>query len=76
MHCIVFIGSSVSGKGTQCRRIAKLLGFPTLGTCKLIRDAIESDSALSREVKSYLSRGACARHVDHGPCAGVVGKTH
>ena len=52
MHCIVFIGSPVSGKGTQCRRIAKLLGFFTLGTCKLIRDEIESDSALSREVKT------------------------
>lgn len=57
MHRIVLIGPPASGKGTQCRRIQKLLGVDTLGTGALLRREVESGSKLGQEVEGYLNCG-------------------
>jgi len=55
---VVLLGPPASGKGTQGRRLADVAGIDYLSTGALLREAIENESPLGREVKPILDRGA------------------
>lgn len=54
---VVLLGPPASGKGTQGRKLADAAGVDYLSTGALLREAIENDSPLGREVKPILDRG-------------------
>lgn len=54
---VVLLGPPASGKGTQGRRLAEAAKVDYLSTGALLREAIETGSALGREVKPILDRG-------------------
>ncbi len=54
---VVLLGPPASGKGTQGRRLAESAKVDYLSTGALLREAIENDSSLGREVKPILDRG-------------------
>ena len=55
---VVLLGPPASGKGTQGRRLAQAAAVDYLSTGAVLREAIECDSSLGREVKPILDRGA------------------
>ena len=55
---IVLFGKPGAGKGTQAPRLAERLGVPTLATGDVLRAAVQAGTALSREAKGYMDRGA------------------
>lgn len=57
---IVFIGPPGAGKGTQSKRLVKLLGVPQLSTGDMLRSAKDEDSAVARWVARHLDAGALA----------------
>lgn len=54
---IVFLGPPGSGKGTQAKEIATLLGIAHLSTGDVFREMIASNSELGIEIKSYVENG-------------------
>lgn len=54
---VVMLGLPGAGKGTQATKIAEEYGIPHISTGDMFRAAIASDTALGREVKSYLDGG-------------------
>ena len=54
----VMVGGPGAGKGTQAQRIALALGLPHVSSGDLFRTALESGSALGREARRYMDRGA------------------
>ena len=57
---IVFIGPPGEGKGTQCKRLVKLLGIQQLSTGEMLRQVKGQDSALARWVATHLDAGELA----------------
>ncbi len=55
---IVLFGKPGAGKGTQAPRLAASLGIPTLATGDVLRTAVQAGSALGREAKGYMDKGA------------------
>lgn len=54
---ISIIGPSGSGKDTQARFIAESYNIPNISTGKLMRDEIESESELGKEIDSIIGEG-------------------
>ena len=55
---VIVLGRQGSGKGTQCARLSTHLGVPHISTGDLFRAAIAADTALGREAKTYVDKGA------------------
>jgi adenylate kinase len=55
---VIIVGPQGAGKGTQASAIAPRLGLSHVATGDLFRRLLQSDTELSREVRSYYDRGA------------------
>jgi adenylate kinase len=54
---IVLLGPPGSGKGTQAARLRDALGYVTLSTGELLRQALRDGSELGRRAQEYMDRG-------------------
>ena len=54
---ISMLGPVGSGKGTQSQRISERLNYSRIATGDLVRDQIEADTELGRELKEYSDQG-------------------
>jgi adenylate kinase len=54
---ISMLGPVGSGKGTQSQRISERLNYARIATGDLVRDQVEADTELGRELKGYSDRG-------------------
>ena len=54
---ILLVGPPACGKGTQAKKLSKLLGLPILGTGNLLRQAIQDGTELGNQAKEYLAKG-------------------
>lgn len=55
---IVFLGPPGVGKGTQAKGLAQRLGVPAISTGDMFRQAVAAGTALGKEAKDYMERGA------------------
>jgi adenylate kinase len=55
---IILLGMPGAGKGTQARFLKEKYGIPQISTGDMLRAAIHDGTALGREAKSYIDRGA------------------
>jgi len=55
---LILIGPPGAGKGTQAQRLVRDLGVPQLSTGDLLRAASAAGTALGREARTYMDRGA------------------
>jgi adenylate kinase len=58
MSRLVFLGPPGAGKGTQARELAQELGVPAIATGDMLREAVTAETALGRQAKTYMDRGA------------------
>ena len=54
---IALLGPPGSGKGTQAARLRDQLGFATLATGDLLREARAAGTDLGRRASEYMDRG-------------------
>lgn len=54
---ISILGPVGSGKGTQSQQVSGALNWTRISTGDLVRDQIEADTELGRELKGYSDRG-------------------
>ncbi len=54
---IILVGAPGSGKGTQAKRIAQVLGVPQISTGDLLRDNVSRGTELGRQAKQAMDRG-------------------
>ena len=54
---IALLGPVGVGKGTQAQRLAERLNYTRVSTGDLVRDQIEADTELGREIKEHVDRG-------------------
>src|SRR5918911_589251 len=54
---ISLLGPVGSGKGTQAQRISEGLNYARIATGDLVRDQINADTELGREIQGYVERG-------------------
>lgn len=54
---LVMLGLPGAGKGTQADLLAKQLNIPRISTGDMFREALQSETDLGRQVKSYVERG-------------------
>jgi adenylate kinase len=54
---IILVGAPGSGKGTQAKRIAQVLGVPQVSTGDLLRDNVSRGTELGRKAKQAMDRG-------------------
>jgi len=54
---LVFLGPPGAGKGTQASRMAAAFGLQHASTGDIFRAAVQDDSELGRQVRSYLDGG-------------------
>ena len=57
---IIFLGAPGAGKGTQAATVAQELNLVHIATGDLFRQAVEQETELAREVKSYMEKGLLA----------------
>jgi adenylate kinase len=55
---VAFLGPPGAGKGTQARELAREWSVPHIATGDMLRDAAAAGTALGREAKAYMDRGA------------------
>jgi adenylate kinase len=55
---LILMGPPGAGKGTQASRLAQRLQVPAISTGDMLREEIRGGSALGREVRAYMDRGA------------------
>jgi adenylate kinase len=55
---LVLLGPPGAGKGTQGERLSAELHIPKIATGDVLRSAVREGTALGREAKSYMDRGA------------------
>ena len=55
---LILMGPPGAGKGTQASRLAQRLHVPAISTGDLLREEVKRDSALGRDAKGYMDRGA------------------
>jgi adenylate kinase len=56
-RAFIFLGPPGAGKGTQAKRIAKVLGVPHLSTGDMMRDAVSRGTDLGKIVGPIMQRG-------------------
>jgi adenylate kinase len=54
---IILVGAPGSGKGTQAKRIAQVLGVPQISTGDLLRDNVSRGTELGLKAKQTMDRG-------------------
>jgi adenylate kinase len=54
---IVFIGPPGAGKGTQSERLCRTCGIPKISTGDILRDAVQHDTLLGRQVRETIDKG-------------------
>ena len=54
---ISLLGPVGTGKGTQAQRVSETLNWTRIATGDLVRDQIEADTELGRELKGYSDKG-------------------
>lgn len=55
---VAFLGPPGAGKGTQARELAREWSVPHVATGDMLRDAVAAGTALGREAKTYMDKGA------------------
>ena len=55
---MAFLGPPGAGKGTQARDLARGWGVPHIATGDMLREAVAAGTALGREAKGYMDKGA------------------
>ena len=55
---ILLMGPPGAGKGTQAEKLIREYGIPQLSTGDMFRAAVKSGTALGKEAKSYMDKGA------------------
>jgi adenylate kinase len=55
---VAFLGPPGAGKGTQARDLARAWSVPHIATGDMLREAVAAGTALGRQAKSYMDRGA------------------
>lgn len=55
---IILIGPPGSGKGTQAKKLMKVLGVPHISSGDMLRAAVAQRTALGRLAESYMKQGA------------------
>lgn len=54
---VILFGSPGSGKGTQAQLLDKCLGAPRISTGDMLREHVDADDELGREVRSVMQAG-------------------
>jgi adenylate kinase len=54
---IVFIGPPGAGKGTQSERLCRAYGIPKISTGDILREAVQHDTPLGRQVRATIDKG-------------------
>jgi adenylate kinase len=54
---LVLLGPPGAGKGTQAERLVDDFDLPYYATGNILRDAVDEESELGREAKTYMERG-------------------
>ncbi|MCH3930404.1 MAG: adenylate kinase [Dialister sp.] len=55
---ILLMGPPGAGKGTQAEKLIREYGIPQISTGDMFRAAVKSRTALGKEAKSYMDKGA------------------
>lgn len=55
---ILLMGPPGAGKGTQAEKLIREYGIPQISTGDMFRAAVKSETALGKEAKSYMDKGA------------------
>lgn len=55
---ILLMGPPGAGKGTQSEKLIREYGIPQISTGDMFRAAVKSGTALGKEAKSYMDKGA------------------
>lgn len=55
---ILLMGPPGAGKGTQAEKLIREYGIPQISTGDMFRAALKSGTALGKEAKSYMDKGA------------------
>jgi len=55
---ILLLGPPGSGKGTQAKMLMEIYNIPQISTGDILRAAVANQTALGREAKEYMNKGA------------------